>query len=143
HLSDFAAAEPVDDGHLADGPAVAGLALDLGELAFGHCGIRLVVEGFGYVVAGQVADGAQEEHDAAAAGAAHRLGQGGVVDRLIGQTDHLQPPADSFRTVRGPKAFYPPLTGGSRAISASTDSGWSFSANSPATASADRARSVA
>src|SRR5262249_9702604 len=40
HLADFQMPEPVDHDHLADGPALACLPLDLGHFFLGHAGIR-------------------------------------------------------------------------------------------------------
>src|SRR5437868_7074174 len=64
--------------------------------------------GGGDVLTGQVADGAQEHGDGPAVRRSHRLGQRGVVDRVVGQADHTAHYKD-FRQ--------PPLTGGMTATS--------------------------
>ena len=68
----------------ADGPALAGLALDLGHLLLGHAGVRLVVEGDRHRVAGEFADSAEKRRDRPAVRRADPLRQGGMVDRVVG-----------------------------------------------------------
>jgi hypothetical protein len=53
--------KPVEHGNLADSPAAANLVLNLLELLLSHRGVGFVVQEDRDVLAGQVADGPEEE----------------------------------------------------------------------------------
>ena len=79
----------MDDDAFYHRPAAAGFGFQFGQLPLGHFAVGFVVERDSLPAVGEFAGRAEEQHDGAGFGVAGAVDEGGGVDGVVGELDHV------------------------------------------------------